>query len=188
MLKMHIELEGNTALEVADELKELLSALETGTEKAKPSSRKKGGSTTAANNAANTPVPMPTAPAPGPAPVPMPAVPTPGPAPVPMPTAPATTAIQTPPVASTPVLPPAAPATTATTAVQAPSAAPAPVPTTPAITLEAISVAGSSLIDAGKMDDVMALIARYGVQTITQLKESDYPAFAAELRALGAKI
>jgi hypothetical protein len=49
-------------------------------------------------------------------------------------------------------------------------------------------VAGSSLIDQGKMADVMALMTRYGVQAITQLKPETYPAFAADLRALGATI
>jgi hypothetical protein len=38
------------------------------------------------------------------------------------------------------------------------------------------------------MADVMALMTRYGVQAITQLKPETYPAFAADLRALGATI
>ncbi len=63
------------------------------------------------------------------------------------------------------------------------------VPTsTPTYTLEQISRAGTTLIDMGKMNDLMALLARHGAQAITQIKPEEYGAVAMELRALGAQI
>lgn len=64
----------------------------------------------------------------------------------------------------------------------------APVSTAPTIDLEAISRAGAALIDQGKLPQVMGLLKKYGVQAITQLQTSVYPAFAEELRGLGAAI
>jgi len=55
-------------------------------------------------------------------------------------------------------------------------------------TLEKITDAGSALLDAGKMDALMALLAQYGVQAITQLKPEQYADIAVKLRALGANI
>ena len=93
--------------------------------------------------------------------------------------------------------PTAAPTPTAPT--QAPvQQTPAPVaPTQPAqqattakapITLEAISRAGAALVDQGKMQQIMGLLSKYGVQAITQLQPNTYEAFAAEMRTLGAQI
>ena len=94
-------------------------------------------------------------------------------------------------------------APTATPAPTAPAQAPvqqtpAPVaPTQPAqqsttakapITLEAISRAGEALVDQGKMQQIMGLLSKYGVQAITQLQPNTYEAFAAEMRTLGAQI
>ncbi len=61
-------------------------------------------------------------------------------------------------------------------------------PTTPAYTLDQISRAGVSLVDAGKMQQLLELLGRYGVQAITQLQPEQYGAFATELRGLGAQI
>lgn len=99
------------------------------------------------------------------------------------------------PVAPIPTAP-VAPVQTVPTAVPvappAPTAAPAPAPgvptSVPTYTQEQISRAGTALIDMGKMNDLMALLARYGVAAITQLKPETYGAVAAELRALGAQI
>lgn len=109
----------------------------------------------------------------------------PAPAPVPMP-APA-------PVSVTPPAPAPAPIP-----VPAPIAAPAPaVPVTPApavptgaptYTLEQLAAAGTALVDANKMDALLALLARFGVDSITKIKPEQYGAFATELRALGAQI
>lgn len=102
------------------------------------------------------------------------------------------TPVQTQPIMNVPT---AAPAPTAPT--QAPvQQTPAPVaPTQPAqqtaktpITLEAISRAGAALVDQGKMQQIMGLLSKYGVQAITQLQPNTYEAFAAEMRTLGAQI
>ena len=72
----------------------------------------------------------------------------------------------------------------------APAAAPAPaVPVTaPTYTLDQIAKAGANLVDAGKMEQLLALLTKYGVQAVTQLTPDQYGAFATELRALGAQI
>jgi hypothetical protein len=48
--------------------------------------------------------------------------------------------------------------------------------------------AGTSLIDAGKIAEVMAILARHGVEALTSLDPSQYGSVANELRLLGAKI
>ena len=63
-----------------------------------------------------------------------------------------------------------------------------PVAEAPAYTLDQISRAGVSLVDAGKMQQLLELLGRYGVQAITQLQPEQYGAFATELRGLGAQI
>lgn len=76
------------------------------------------------------------------------------------------------------------------TAAQAPAqAAPAPAPA-PAkvIDLDTISRAGAALIDQGKMPQVLGVLKEFGVEAITQLQPSSYPAFAERLKALGAVI
>ena len=55
-------------------------------------------------------------------------------------------------------------------------------------TVEEISDAGAALVDQGKMAQLCDLLARYGVQAITQLDPGTYPAFVADLKALGAKL
>lgn len=122
----------------------------------------------------------PTTPAPAPAPVPAPAAPV-SPAPV--------NPTQTP--APTMAAPVAAPAPTAGQTSAAPGSTPAPavpVAGAPTYTLDQISRAGASLVDAGKMEQLLALLGRYGVQAVTQLQPEQYGAFATELRALGAQI
>lgn len=131
----------------------------------------------------------PTAPAVTPAPVIQAATPT---QTVATPSAPQTPPVNVPTPSNTstpaPVVPTAAPAPVT------PTVAPAPVVPVPApaqekkITAEDISRAGAALVDQGKMADVINLLKRYGVQAITQLKEDVYPAFANDLRALGATL
>lgn len=119
-----------------------------------------------------------------PAPAPAPAAPV-SPAPVTPTQTPAPTA--TPPVAA----PSSAPVPTAGQTSAAPGNTPAPtVPVTgaPTYTLDQISRAGASLVDAGKMQQLLELLGRYGVQAVTQLQPEQYGAFATELRALGAQI
>ena len=131
----------------------------------------------------------PTAPAPAPAPAP--AAPAPAPA---APVSPApVTPTQTPtPAPAAPVAAPSpAPAPTAGQTSAAPGNTPAPtvpVAGAPTYTLDQISRAGASLVDAGKMQQLLELLGRYGVQAVTQLQPEQYGAFATELRALGAQI
>ena len=68
--------------------------------------------------------------------------------------------------------------------------APAPaVPVTaPTYTLDQISRAGAALVDAGKMDALLGLLAKFGVAAVTQLQPDQFGVFATELRALGAQI
>lgn len=58
----------------------------------------------------------------------------------------------------------------------------------PVIDLETISRAGAALIDQGKMQDILALLKKYGVMAVNKLDPSQFPAFANDLRALGADI
>ena len=65
----------------------------------------------------------------------------------------------------------------------------APIPTAaPQYTLDMIATAGSALIDAGKMDQLMQLLDKFGVASLTDLAPESYGAVANELRALGAAI
>jgi hypothetical protein len=57
-----------------------------------------------------------------------------------------------------------------------------------ALTLNDIATAGARLVDQGKMQQVIELLGKYGVQAITQLQPTQFDAFAGELRALGAAI
>lgn len=110
------------------------------------------------------------------------------------PTAPAAPAVPTTPVApaAAPATPPvaSAPAAVPTATPAAPTAPAAPsVPVTaPTYTLDQIAKAGASLVDAGKMEQLLGLLTKYGVQAVTQLNPDQYGAFATELRALGAQI
>lgn len=84
------------------------------------------------------------------------------------------------------------PAAEVTAAPAAPAAQPAPstvVPTAaPRYTLDMIAAAGSALIDAGKMEQLMQLLGKFGVASLVELTPDRYGAVAAELRALGAAI
>ena len=68
--------------------------------------------------------------------------------------------------------------------------APAPaIPTAaPSYTLDQLAQAGAALAQSGKTEQAVALLARYGVQSISQLPPEQYGAFATELRALGTPI
>ncbi len=129
---------------------------------------------------AAAPVAAPVAPVAAPV-SPAPVNPTPGPAPT----------MAAPVAAPSPSPTPVTNAPTAGPTSAAPGNTPAPaVPVTgaPAYTLDQISRAGASLVDTGKMQQLLELLGRYGVQAVTQLKPEQYGAFATELRALGAQI
>lgn len=91
---------------------------------------------------------------------------------------------------ATPIAPTVPVATPAPAVTPAANAAPAPaVPTSaPQYTLDMIATAGSALIDAGKMDQLMGLLGKFGVASLTELAPESYGAVANELRALGAAI
>lgn len=91
---------------------------------------------------------------------------------------------------ATPIAPAVPVAAPAPAAAPAANVAPAPaVPTSaPQYTLDMIATAGSALIDAGKMDQLMGLLGKFGVASLTDLAPESYGAVANELRALGAAI
>lgn len=132
----------------------------------------------------------PQMPAPAPAPTPI------APPAAPQPSTTAPVAAPMPHVAPLAYVAPPAPAAAPVPPVAAPVAPHAPAPTAPAVpmagaptyTLDQIAKAGASLVDAGKMEPLLALLSRYGVQAVTQLAPEHYGAFATELRALGAQI
>ena len=104
----------------------------------------------------------------------------------PAPVAPVAAPVTHAPVATpTPAPAPAAPAQTVAPTNPAPTV---PVTTAPTYTLDQIAKAGASLVDAGKMEQLLALLAKYGVQAVTQLQPDQYGVFATELRTLGAQL
>ena len=131
---------------------------------------------------------------------------TPAAAPVAAPVAPVAAPVSPAPVNPTPgpapttAAPVAAPSPSPTPVTNAPTAGPTsaapgntpapavPVAGAPTYTLDQISRAGASLVDAGKMQQLLELLGRYGVQAVTQLKPEQYGAFATALRGLGAQI
>lgn len=112
------------------------------------------------------------------------------PAPVPPVTMPPATVAPTQPTPAPVATPTHAPAPVAPAQTAAPTnPAPAvPVTTAPTYTLDQIAKAGASLVDAGKMEQLLALLAKYGVQAVTQLQPDQYGVFATELRTLGAQL
>lgn len=128
-------------------------------------------------------IPAPVAPVAAPVtPAPVPPVTTPPASVVPTQSTPAPVATPTPAPA------PAAPAAPAQTAAPTNPAPAVPVTTAPTYTLDQIAKAGASLVDAGKMEQLLALLAKYGVQAVTQLQPDQYGVFATELRTLGAQL
>lgn len=128
-------------------------------------------------------IPAPVAPVAAPVtPAPVPPVTTPPASVVPTQSTPAPVATPTPAPA------PAAPAAPAQTAAPINPAPAVPVTTAPTYTLDQIAKAGASLVDAGKMEQLLALLAKYGVQAVTQLQPDQYGVFATELRTLGAQL
>ena len=114
-------------------------------------------------------------------------------APVPAPAAQPSPALA--PVTPVPVAQPAAAPAPVAQPVPAPVAQPVPAPapaaaptTARAFRFEDIQLAATSLCDTGKRAEVLALLAKYGIQALSALPAEQYGAFATELRGLGAKI
>lgn len=82
-----------------------------------------------------------------------------------------------------------APAPAPAEPVKAEPAAPAQdTATAKTYTREEIARAGSALVTLGKMQELLALLQRYGVASVAQLSPEQYGAFAADLIALGASL
>lgn len=68
----------------------------------------------------------------------------------------------------------------------------APVQTVPTTaqtyTMEQLAVAATQLVDAQRRNELVALLAQFGVQALTALPKERYGEFATQLRALGARI
>lgn len=92
--------------------------------------------------------------------------------------------------APTPILDPIpAPAPTPAEPAKAEPAAPAQdTAAAKTYTREEIARAGSALVTLGKMQELLALLQRYGVASVAQLSPEQYGAFAADLIALGASL
>ena len=86
------------------------------------------------------------------------------------------------PVASAPAPAPIANATVPTAAPNIPLAAP------PQYTVDQIMAAGATLMDNGKVNELMSLLHSFGVQAVMDLKQEQLGAFATAMRELGAKI
>ncbi|AVK95587.1 hypothetical protein FCT18_17175 [Lysinibacillus sphaericus] len=54
--------------------------------------------------------------------------------------------------------------------------------------MDQLAVAATQLMDAGKREQLMQLLATFGVQALTTLPQEQYGAFATKLRELGANI
>lgn len=82
--------------------------------------------------------------------------------------------------------------TSAQVPVQSP-AQPAPtqqaVPTSqPTYAMDDLSRAAMTLMDTGRQDELRKLLAQFGVQSLPDLPQEQYGAFATALRGMGAKI
>ena len=172
MLEMKIKIEADAA--VLKAIDKLTTALEKNAVNISVSQDTPAPVAPVATPVTHAPVPPVTMP---PATV-VPTQPTPAPVATPTP-APAPAATPTPAPA------PAAPAQTVAPTNPAPTV---PVTTAPTYTLDQIAKAGASLVDAGKMEQLLALLAKYGVQAVTQLQPDQYGVFATELRTLGAQL
>ncbi|MBQ8133377.1 MAG: hypothetical protein IJ711_00355 [Lachnospiraceae bacterium] len=80
------------------------------------------------------------------------------------------------------------PATAPVAAAPAPAPTPMPTAGAPQYTVDQIMQAGATLMDAGKVNELTALLAQFGVQAVMDLKPEQMGAFATEMRKLGAKI
>ena len=101
-----------------------------------------------------------------------------------VPVTPASAPVTTPAHVSAPTMPVP---TDPVSAPAAPVAPPAPT-AAPSYTSEQLAKVGADLVQAGKMPQLLALLAQYGVQAVTQLPPEQYGPFALALRGLGGNI
>lgn len=99
--------------------------------------------------------------------------------------APVATAPTPMPAPTAPVAPPAPAAPASNVNYPAPSV---PLAAPPQYTVDQIMAAGATLMDAGKVNELMNLLHSFGVQAVMDLKPEQLGAFATAMRDLGAKI
>jgi hypothetical protein len=63
-----------------------------------------------------------------------------------------------------------------------------PLAPPPQYTVDQIMQAGATLMDAGKVQELMNLLHSFGVNAVMDLKPEQLGAFATEMRKLGAQI
>lgn len=63
-----------------------------------------------------------------------------------------------------------------------------PLAAPPQYTIDQIMTAGATLMDAGKVNELLNLLHSFGVQAVMDLKPEQLGAFATAMRDLGAKI
>ena len=83
---------------------------------------------------------------------------------------------------------PTAPAPVAPNSPAVPPAAGMPLAPPPQYTVDQIMQAGATLMDAGKVQELMNLLHSFGVNAVMDLKPEQLGAFATEMRKLGAQI
>lgn len=86
---------------------------------------------------------------------------------------------------------PTVPVQVPTAPVQTPpvqTAASVPTTAAPTYTLDQLAVAATSLVDAGRRQEIVSLLGTFGVAALTQLPKERYGEFATALRQMGAKI
>lgn len=91
------------------------------------------------------------------------------------------------PVAPTAPVTPAAPTPVAPTTTEPVNVQPTPV-SGASYTMDQLALAGTQLVDAGKQAELPPLLKKYNVSALPELDPSMYAAFAADLRAMGARI
>lgn len=63
------------------------------------------------------------------------------------------------------------------------------VPTTaPSYTMDQLAKAATQLVDAGRREELLQLLASFGAPALMELPKEQYGAFATKLREMGAKI
>lgn len=112
------------------------------------------------------------------------------------PTAPVVPAtVQAPPVAPvaqpttvTPVVPTSMSVPTTPAPQQAPPTSAVPVAPVKEYTLEEIQVALIPIMDAGRTNEIVGLMQKYGVSDLTKIPKDSYPQLIQDIRNLGARI
>jgi hypothetical protein len=66
---------------------------------------------------------------------------------------------------------------------------PQPVPTSaPTYSMDQLAVAATQLVDAGRREELLQLLATFGAPALMQLPQEMYGSFATKLREMGARI